>query len=159
MLPVLAIPVFCIATWASALNDPSSGKKKKKKEQKRKTRKQRTEREGTLERRVSHVNPCTPLHHRSHDPLKHNGTKCNARCFYIHPGEISVFFFLVFFLPRTLFPRRCHRTYVTGRHERARRRSPARSASLVLRPALPRDPRDFRERVEENGKREKRVNS
>jgi hypothetical protein len=29
MLHVLAILVFCIATWASALNDPSSGKKKK----------------------------------------------------------------------------------------------------------------------------------
>jgi len=26
MLPVLAIPVFCVATWVSALNDPSSGK-------------------------------------------------------------------------------------------------------------------------------------
>lgn len=26
MLPVLAVTVFCIATWASALNDPLSGK-------------------------------------------------------------------------------------------------------------------------------------
>jgi len=30
MLHVLAILVFCIATWASALNDPSSGKRKEK---------------------------------------------------------------------------------------------------------------------------------